>query len=67
MRLRKRRFLNLLDASYPPISGLRETVIFADKLMNFGFTFATRAGAFLFVLDDMLVPVQIASGYYWSF
>ncbi len=35
--------------------GLRETVIFADKLMQAGFTIATRAGISIGV-DDMLVP-----------
>src|SRR5213075_807159 len=37
--------------------GLRETVIFADKLMYSGFTMATRAGISIAV-DDMLVPTQ---------
>src|SRR4029453_8944856 len=37
--------------------GLRETVIFADKLMYTGFSMATRAGLSIAV-DDMLVPKQ---------
>ena len=37
--------------------GLRETVIFADKLMYAGFSYATRAGISI-CLDDMLTPVQ---------
>src|SRR5436189_1075942 len=37
--------------------GIRETVIFADKLMYTGFTYATRAGLSIAV-DDMLVPKQ---------
>src|SRR5690606_10815846 len=35
--------------------GLKETVVFADKLMQFGFTLATRAGISIAV-KDMLVP-----------
>src|SRR5690606_28394919 len=37
--------------------GLRETVIFADKLMQSGFRLATRAGISI-AIDDMLVPSQ---------
>ena len=46
----------LINASFRRC-GLRETVIFADKLMRAGFTFATRAGISICV-DDMLVPQQ---------
>ena len=38
---------------------MRETVIFADKLMYTGFTFATRAGLSICV-DDLLIPTQKA-------
>ncbi|MDP2108618.1 MAG: DNA-directed RNA polymerase subunit beta', partial [Rhodocyclaceae bacterium] len=37
--------------------GLKETVVFADKLMQAGFTLATRAGISI-CIDDMQVPVQ---------
>ncbi|MFX9081419.1 hypothetical protein ABTN40_20300, partial [Acinetobacter baumannii] len=37
--------------------GLRETVIFADKLLQSGFSLATKAGISICV-DDMLVPTQ---------
>lgn len=36
---------------------MREAVIFADKLMYSGFTYATRAGISI-CADDMLVPVE---------
>ena len=48
--------LALINASFRRC-GLRETVIFADKLMYTGFTYATRAGISICV-DDMLVPPQ---------
>jgi DNA-directed RNA polymerase subunit beta' len=54
--LKKKEISKLINASFR-LCGLRETVIFADKLMQAGFTFATRAGISICV-DDMLVPVQ---------
>ncbi|MGB5082724.1 MAG: DNA-directed RNA polymerase subunit beta' [Burkholderiales bacterium] len=54
--LKKKEISRLINASFR-LCGLRETVIFADKLMQAGFTFATRAGISICV-DDMLVPVQ---------
>jgi DNA-directed RNA polymerase subunit beta' len=39
------------------VCGLRDTVIFADKLMQFGFRLATRAGISI-AIDDMLVPAR---------
>ncbi len=54
--LKKKEISRLINASFH-LCGLRETVIFADKLMNFGFTYATRAGISI-CLDDMLTPVQ---------
>ncbi len=54
--LKKKEISKLISASFH-LCGLRETVIFADKLMNFGFTYATRAGISI-CLDDMLTPVQ---------
>ena len=37
--------------------GWRETVIFADKLLQSGFRLATRAGISI-AIDDMLIPAQ---------
>ena len=54
--LKKKEISKLVNASFRRC-GLRETVIFADKLMQAGFTFATRAGISICV-DDMLVPAQ---------
>ena len=54
--LKKKEISKLINASFR-LCGLRETVIFADKLMQAGFTFATRAGISICV-DDMLVPQQ---------
>jgi DNA-directed RNA polymerase subunit beta' len=39
--------------------GLKETVVFADKLLQNGFRLATRAGISI-AIDDMLVPPQKA-------
>jgi len=52
--LKKKEISKLINAVFRR-SGLRETVIFADRLMNAGFTIATRAGLSIAV-DDMLVP-----------
>jgi DNA-directed RNA polymerase subunit beta' len=52
--LKKKEISRLINAAFRRC-GLRETVIFADKLMNAGFTIATRAGLSISV-DDMLVP-----------
>src|SRR5712672_3005553 len=54
--LKKKEISKLVNASFRRC-GLRETVIFADKLMQAGFTIATRAGISICV-DDMLVPTQ---------
>ena len=52
--LKKKEISKLINASFRRC-GLRETVIFADRLMYTGFTFAARAGISICV-DDMLVP-----------
>ena len=52
--LKKKEISRLINASFRRC-GLRETVIFADKLMYTGFTFATRAGMSIAV-NDMLIP-----------
>ena len=54
--LKKKEISRLINASFRRC-GLRETVIFADKLMYTGFSMATRAGLSIAV-DDMLVPQQ---------
>ena len=54
--LKKKEISKLINASFRRC-GLRETVIFADKLMYSGFTYATRAGISICV-DDMLTPPQ---------
>ena len=52
--LKKKEISRLINASFRRC-GLRETVIFADKLMQSGFRLATRAGISI-AMDDMLVP-----------
>jgi DNA-directed RNA polymerase subunit beta' len=54
--LKKKEISKLINAAFRRC-GLRETVIFADKLMQSGFTIATRAGISI-CLDDMLVPQE---------
>jgi DNA-directed RNA polymerase subunit beta' len=54
--LKKKEISRLINASFRQC-GLRETVIFADKLMQSGFTIATRGGISICV-DDMLIPLQ---------
>ena len=54
--LKKKEISKLINAAFRRC-GLRETVIFADKLMRSGFTIATRAGISICV-SDMLVPLQ---------
>ncbi len=54
--LKKKEISKLINASFRRC-GLRETVIFADRLMYMGFSMATRAGISICV-DDMQVPRQ---------
>ncbi len=54
--LKKKEISKLINASFRRC-GLRETVIFADKLMYSGFSYATRAGISI-CADDMLIPTQ---------
>ncbi len=54
--LKKKEISKLIDESFRRC-GLRETVIFADKLMQNGYALATRAGI-SFCSDDMKVPPQ---------
>ncbi len=52
--LKKREISRLINTSFRRC-GLRATVIFADKLMQSGFSLATKAGLSI-CIDDMLVP-----------
>ena len=52
--LKKKEISRLINISFREC-GTRETVIFADKLMYTGFTFATRAGL-SFAVKDMEIP-----------
>ena len=52
--LKKKEISRLINASFRAC-GLRETVIFADKLMYTGFSYATRAGL-SFAVNDMEIP-----------
>ncbi len=52
--LKKKELSKLINASFRRC-GLRDTVIFADQLMQNGFRLATRAGISI-AIDDMLVP-----------
>jgi len=54
--LKKKEISRLINASFRRC-GLRETVIFADRLLQSGFTLATRAGLSI-AIDDMRVPEQ---------
>ena len=54
--LKKKEISKLIDESFRRC-GLKETVIFADKLMQAGFTLATRGGISI-AIGDMLVPTQ---------
>ena len=54
--LKKKEISKLINIGFR-LCGLRETVIFADKLMQAGFTIATRAGI-SFGVHDMTIPTQ---------
>src|SRR5437660_1510942 len=54
--LKKKEISRLINAAFR-LCGLRETVIFADKLMQAGFGIATRAGI-SFGVHDMTIPAQ---------
>jgi len=56
--LKKKEISRLINASFRKC-GLKETVVFADKLLQNGFRLATRAGISICV-DDMLVPKEKA-------
>jgi DNA-directed RNA polymerase subunit beta' len=52
--LKKKEIARLINASFRRC-GLRDTVIFADRLMQSGFRLATRGGISI-AIDDMVVP-----------
>ncbi|MBN8463610.1 MAG: DNA-directed RNA polymerase subunit beta' [Dechloromonas sp.] len=54
--LKKKEISKLIDESFRRC-GLKETVVFADKLMQNGYALATRAGI-SFCSDDMRVPAR---------
>jgi DNA-directed RNA polymerase subunit beta' len=54
--LKKKEISRLINTSFRKC-GLKETVVFADKLLQNGFKLATRAGISICV-DDMLVPQE---------
>ncbi len=56
--LKKKKISRLINASFRKC-GLKETVVFADKLLQNGFRLATRAGISI-AIDDMLVPPEKA-------
>ena len=52
--LKKKEISRLINTSFRKC-GLRETVIFADRLLQAGFRLATKAGISI-AIDDMLIP-----------
>lgn len=54
--LKKKEISRLINASFRKV-GIRETVIFADKLMYTGYSYATKAGISISI-NDMLVPPE---------
>ena len=54
--LKKKEISRLINAGFRKV-GIRETVIFADKLMYTGYTYATKAGISISI-NDMLVPPE---------
>jgi DNA-directed RNA polymerase subunit beta' len=56
--LSKKSISRLINACYRQL-GLKQTVVFADRLMYTGFTYATRAGVSIGI-DDMVIPTEKA-------
>ncbi|MFZ4288994.1 DNA-directed RNA polymerase subunit beta' [Variovorax sp. HJSM1_2] len=54
--LKKKEISKLINVSFRKC-GLKETVVFADKLLQYGFRLATKAGISI-CIDDMLVPKE---------
>jgi DNA-directed RNA polymerase subunit beta' len=59
--LKKKEISKLVDESFRRC-GLKDTVVFADQLMQYGFRLATRGGISI-CLDDMQIPSQKARPY----
>ncbi|HET9189901.1 MAG TPA: DNA-directed RNA polymerase subunit beta', partial [Rudaea sp.] len=58
IELTKKAISRLINACYRQL-GLKDTVVFADKLMYTGFNYATRAGISIGI-DDMKIPGEKA-------
>jgi DNA-directed RNA polymerase subunit beta' len=54
--LTKKTLLKLIDSCYHRF-GLSDTINFAEKLMHFGFSYATRSGISLGI-EDLVIPEQ---------
>jgi DNA-directed RNA polymerase subunit beta' len=54
--LKKKEISKLINASFRKV-GIRETVIFADRLKDMGYAYATKAGISISI-NDMLVPKE---------
>ena len=54
--LKKKEISKLINVSFRKC-GLKETVVFADKLLQYGFRLATKAGISI-CIEDMLVPTE---------
>ncbi|WP_330946284.1 DNA-directed RNA polymerase subunit beta' [Thermomonas sp. LB-4] len=54
--LTKKNISRLINSCYRML-GLKDTVVFADKLMYTGFAYATRAGVSIGI-DDMTIPLE---------
>ena len=57
--MKKRDIIRLIKETFQ-CCGHRDTVIFCDKLMRFGFEKATRAGISV-CMDDMIIPAEKAN------
>ncbi len=57
--LNKKAISNLINTCYRQV-GLKETVVFADKLMYTGFKYAMKSGV-SFCADDMVIPKEKAT------
>ncbi len=56
VELTKKNISRLINSCYRML-GLKDTVVFADKLMYTGFAYATRAGVSIGI-DDMTIPLE---------
>ncbi len=56
VELTKKAISRLINSCYRML-GLKDTVVFADKLMYTGFAYATRAGVSIGI-DDMTIPAE---------